>query len=56
MDKDDIVDVIAICESYDDVMHKPLSNGSPGRSRAIWLVDKSMTKVITHKLYNKNLF
>lgn len=54
MVKDDIVDVIAICQSFGQVENKRLSNGSPGRSRVIWLIDESWTKVIIHRFYNKN--
>ncbi|KAG4067655.1 hypothetical protein HA402_005427 [Bradysia odoriphaga] len=48
MAKDDIIDVIAICESFGEVENKRLANGVPGRCRAIWLVDQSKTKIMLY--------
>lgn len=53
MVKEDIVDVLGIIESFGGVQSKRLSNGSPGRNRAIWLVDQSKTKVSTDKFNDK---
>lgn len=50
MEKNDTIDVLGIIEKFDDVQHKRLSSGVNGRSRAIWIVDQSKSKVITPKL------
>ncbi|XP_037043337.1 replication protein A 70 kDa DNA-binding subunit-like isoform X2 [Bradysia coprophila] len=48
MTKDDIIDVIAICESFTEVENKRLANGVQGRCRGIWLVDQSATKIMLY--------
>lgn len=45
MDKNEMIDVLAICEEYGECQDVTLKGGFPGRKRELWLVDQFNEKV-----------
>lgn len=46
INKDQVIDIVAICEDFGDIQYIDLKNGYPGRKRDLWLIDHSNRKVL----------